>query len=118
VFPFLLEAQEKLSESIVHLPAGPEQQRRLREFREELESEITESYENALGNFDWLSMFQEFLRELKEQIEYAVKSDARSKDYKMKDFFLETLDSYGCIPIVFKTAALYEMSDVGETTII
>jgi hypothetical protein len=118
VFPFLLEAQENLLESIAHLPAGPEQRGRLREFREELESEITESYENALGSFDWLSMFQEFVRELKEQIEYAVKSDARSKDYKMKDFFLETLDSHGCIPIAFKTAAPSEMSDVGATALI
>jgi hypothetical protein len=118
VFPFLLEAQKKLLESISHLPAGSEQRGRLREFREELESEITESYEDKLGSFDWLSMFQEFVRELKEQIEYAVESDARSKDYVMKDFFLKTLNNYGCIPIAFKTAAPYEMLDSGATTVI
>jgi hypothetical protein len=33
-------------------------------------------------------------------------------------FFLETLDSHGCIPIAFKTAAPYEMSAVGATTVI
>ena len=29
-------------------------------------------------------MFQEFIRELKERNEYAVKNNARSKDYVMK----------------------------------
>jgi hypothetical protein len=57
VFPFLLEAQEKVSESVAHLPAGLGQRARLQEFRQQLKSEIAESYENVLGSFDWLSMF-------------------------------------------------------------
>lgn len=118
VLPFLLDAQGKLADSITLLPAGPEQRRRLREFGEELESEITESYEDTLGSFDWPLMFQEFLRELKEQIEYAVESNAGNKDYNLKDFFLETLDAHGCIPIAFTTATPYEMSEVGTTTVI
>jgi hypothetical protein len=118
VFPFLLEAQKSLSESIGYLPAGSEQRRSLRQFSHVLETEVKDSYDENLEDVDWLSVFQDFVREFKDEVEYAVKSDAQSEDYMPKDFFLETLDSYGCIPIAFRAAAPYQLSMVGQIYLI
>lgn len=118
IFPFLLEAQKNLSKSIGYLPARSKQRGLQRQFSEMLESEITDSYHYNLEDTDWHSVFREFVREFKEQVEYAVESDAKSQDYILKDFFLETLDSHGCIPIAFTAATPYEMSIVGQTSLI
>lgn len=118
VSPFLLEAQKHLSKSIGFLPAGSEQLRRLRQFSEMLESEITKSYDHHLADIDWHSVFQGFVEEFSEQVEYAVESDAKSQNYMLKDHFLETLESHGCIPIAFRAAAPFEMSYVGKTSLI
>jgi len=116
VFPFLLEAQKNLSRSIDHLPAGSDQRRHLRQFSKVLKSEIADSYDYNLEDIDWHSVFQDFVQEFEEQVECAVKSDAKSQEYMLKDFFLETLDSHGCIPIAFTSAAPYELSNVGQTS--
>lgn len=118
VFPFLFEAQKNLLKSIDYLPARSEQWGLLRQFWEALESDITDSYNYNLGDIDWNSVFQEFAREFEEQVEDAVEYDARNQDYSLRDFFLNTLDSYGCIPIAFSAAAPYEMSNVGQTILI
>lgn len=118
IFPFILEAQKHLSESIGFLPAGSEQLRRLRQFSKMLKFEITESYDNELADIDWHSFFQNFVGEFSEQVEYAVESDARSQNYTLKDFFLETLESHECIPIALKLTAPFEMSYIGNTSLI
>jgi hypothetical protein len=102
VFPLLLDAQVKLSESIDFLPAGSAQRSYLHQFSRELESEITHSYDDNLKDIDWNSIFKGWARKLGEQVEYAVVGhDAKKDDYMLKDFFLDTLDSHGCIPIAF-----------------
>ena len=115
VFPLLLDAQTKLSKSIDFLPAGSTQRSRLRQFSRELESEITTSYNDNLKDVDWISVFQDWARELGEQVEYAVASDAEKDDYMLKHFFLDTLDSHGCVPIAFGSEAPYELHYVGQT---
>lgn len=118
IFPFLLEAQKSLSQSISHLPAGSNQHRRLREFSVKLESELITSFEENLKDLDWDYIFGDFTREFEEQVEYAVESDAKNPDYLLKDFFLNTLDSHGCIPIAFSINAPWEFSAVGQTNLI
>ncbi|KAK3369391.1 hypothetical protein B0T24DRAFT_596139 [Lasiosphaeria ovina] len=54
-------------------------------------------------------------RGLGEQIEYAVRNDALNSDYALKDVFLDTIDSHGCIPIAFSIEAPYQLSYVGHT---
>ncbi|MCJ1438071.1 hypothetical protein MMC27_007458 [Xylographa pallens] len=115
VFPLLLDAQMKLSKSTEFLPAGSAQRSRLHQFSRGLESEITNSYDDNLKDIDWNSVFQDWAQELGEQVEYAVGSDAERADYMLKDFFLDTLDSHGCIPIAFGTEAPYELHYVGQT---
>ena len=116
IFPFILEAQKALSKSIGFLPAGSGQLRRLHQFSEVLESEITESYDCYLADVDWHSVFQNFAREFSEQVEYAIESDGKSQNYTLKDFFLETLGSHECIPIAFTASAPFELSYVGQTS--
>jgi hypothetical protein len=118
IFPLLLDAQIKLSKSIDFLPAGSAQRSRLHQFSRELESELTNSYDNNLKDINWNSVFQDWARELGEQVEYAVASDAEKDDYMLKDFFLDTLDSHGCIPIAFGSEAPYELHHVGQTNMI
>jgi hypothetical protein len=118
IFPLLLDAQTKLSKSIDFLPAGSAQRSRLRQFSRELESELTNSYDNNLKGIDWSSVFQDWAQGLGEQVEYAVKSDAEKDDYMLKHFFLETLDAHGCIQIAFGSEAPYELHHVGQTNTI
>lgn len=115
VFPLLLDAQVKLLKSIDFLPVGSAQRSRLQSFSRELESEIANSYDDNFKDIDWNSMFNDWARELGEQVEYAVEHDARKNDYMLKDFFLDTLDSHGCIPIAFGSEAPYELHYVGQT---
>ena len=114
VFPLLLDAQTQLSKSIDFLPAGSAERSHLHQFSKKLESEITNSYDENLEDIDWASIFKGWARELGEQVEYAVGHDARKDDYMLKDFFLETLDSHGCIPIAFGSEAPYELHHVGQ----
>ena len=118
VFPLLLDAQIKLSKSIDSLPAGLAQRSHLHQFSRELESEIKNSYDDSLKDIDWNSMFQAWARELGEQVEYAVEYDAQEDDYMLKDFFLRTLDSHGCIPIAFGSEAPCQLHYVGQTNTI
>lgn len=113
IFPLLLDTQIKLSKSIDFLPAGSVQRSRLHQFSRDLESEITNSYDDNLKDIDWNSVFQDWVRELGEQVEYAVGSDAKKDDYMLKDFFLDT--SHRCIPIAFSSEAPYELHYVGQT---
>ncbi len=116
VYPLLLDAQIKLSTSSDFLPVGSAQRSRLHQFSGQLELEITKSYDDNLKDIDWNSKFQDWARELEEQVEYAIRSDAKEKkDYTIKDFFLDTLDSHGCIPIAFSNEAPYELRYVGQT---
>jgi hypothetical protein len=115
VFPLLLDAQIKLSTSTDFLPTGSAQRSGLHQFSKQLESEIIESYDDNLKDIDWNSKFEEWAQELGEQVEYAFRSDAKKDDYTVKDFFLDTLDSHGCIPIAFSNGAPYELHDVGQT---
>ena len=118
VFPLLLDAQIKLSEAIDFLPAGSAQRSYLHQISRELQSEITNSYDDSLQDINWNSMFENWARELGEQVEYAVKHDAQNDDYMLKDFFLDTLDSHGCIPIAFGSEAPCELRYVGQTNTI
>jgi hypothetical protein len=59
----------------------------LHEFSKHLESEIAESYTNNLEDLDWRIVFRDFIEELKEQVDYAAKSDANRQEYTLKDFF-------------------------------
>lgn len=115
VFPLLLDAQAKLFESVGFLPAGSAQRSRLRQFSRDLESEMLNSYDEGLDDIDWNSVFQSWVRELGEQVEYAVESDAKKDDYTLEDFFLDTLDSHRCIPIAFDIEAPDEFRCVGRT---
>jgi hypothetical protein len=115
IIPLLLDAQTKLSKSIDSLPAESTQVSSLRQFSRELESEIATAYEDNFQYVDWDSVFQDWVRELGEQVEYAVASDAKENDYMLKHFFLDTLDSHGCVPIVFRLNAPNELHYVGQT---
>ena len=42
-----------------------------------------------------------------------MKSDTEDENSTIKDFFLSTLDSHGCIPIAFELSAFYWFDHVG-----
>ncbi|KAM3071281.1 hypothetical protein ACMFMG_008871 [Clarireedia jacksonii] len=118
ILPLLLDAQIKLSSPTNFLPAGSAQHSGLRQFARELEFEIKNSYDENLQDIDWNSVFQGWARKLGEEVEYAVRSDAQKDGYMPKDVFLDTLDSYGCIPIAFSSEAPYALQYVGQTDMI
>jgi hypothetical protein len=118
VFPLLLDAQIGLSTSTDFLPIGSTQRSGLHQFSKQLESQIVKSYDDNLKDIDWNWVFEEWAQELGDQVEDAVRSDAKKDDYTVKDFFCDTLDSHGCIPIAFGYKAPYELHYVGQTDMI
>jgi len=117
--PLVLDAHIALSESVALLPIRPAQRRLLSQLSEELESEIQDSFEENLINLDWSLVFSNWARQLGEEVEYAVRSDSTQEaSFSLKDFFLHTLDSHGCIPISFNYDAPPELGLVGHTATI
>ncbi|RYP14654.1 hypothetical protein DL765_006220 [Monosporascus sp. GIB2] len=98
-----------------HLPTGSAQRSRLHQLSRKLESEILKPYDDNLNDIDWDSVFQDWARELGQGVECAVRFDAKQDNYMLKDFFLDTLNSHGCIPIAFGSAAPSELHYVGWT---
>ncbi|KAK0701129.1 hypothetical protein B0T21DRAFT_379239 [Apiosordaria backusii] len=115
IFPLLLDAQAQLSISISHLPVGSAQRSLLHQFSAKLESEISHSYSENLKEIEWVQVYQNWARQLAEEVEYAVGSDAAKGNYTLEDFFLNTLDSHGCVAIAFSCEAPIELYLVGKT---
>ncbi|KAK3935547.1 hypothetical protein QBC46DRAFT_412925 [Diplogelasinospora grovesii] len=116
VSPVLLNAHTELSRSTAFLPVRLAQRSPLHQLATELESEIRDSYEQ-LENDDWSPAFECWAQQLGEEVESAVgcRHDAEKDDYAPKDFFLNTLDSYGYIPIAFEMVVSSKLLDVGHT---
>ncbi|KAK4902486.1 hypothetical protein LTR49_027008 [Elasticomyces elasticus] len=111
----LLDAQMKLTRSFDFLPAGSAQRGRLRGFSDALELELAESYDDNLNEFDWSSVFGIWAERLAESVESVVEYDAQRDGYILRDFFLETLDSHGCVSSAFQMEAPDELRQAGET---
>ncbi|TGJ78941.1 hypothetical protein E0Z10_g9817 [Xylaria hypoxylon] len=76
---------------------------------------MTDSYDWSLRDTDLDAVFGSWCQALEEQVEYSVRCDAGNDDYLLNDFFLDTLDSHGCIPIAFDSEAPDELYSVGQT---
>ncbi|KAK5702444.1 hypothetical protein LTR17_022299, partial [Elasticomyces elasticus] len=111
----LLDAQMKLTRSFDFLPAGSAQRSRLRGFSDSLELELAESYDDNLNDLDWSTVFGVWAERLAELVESVVGYDAQRDGYILKDFFLETLDSHGCVSGAFQMEAPDELRQAGET---
>ncbi|KAK5734809.1 hypothetical protein LTS12_026612 [Elasticomyces elasticus] len=111
----LLDAQMKLTRSFDFFPAGSAQRSRLRGFSGSLELELAASYDDNLNDLDWSSVFGGWAESLAELVESVVGYDAQRDGYNLKDFFLETLDSHGCVSSAFQMEAPDEFRQAGET---
>jgi hypothetical protein len=109
VAAFALTSTAGLEKSLEHLPASSPEHHDLGTFSDALRAAIKDAWDNQASNIRWIVVFEQFMDELDEQVEYIFGFDSeRNSNYQLKDS-LETLDSSGCLPIAFKLAAPWEL---------
>ncbi|KAF4448411.1 phosphorylase superfamily protein [Fusarium austroafricanum] len=119
VVPFVLDAVRGLAKSIEILPVDAQQQPGLATYSENLHDSISEVYTDLINTIDWATTLDEFIYQLGDQVEFAVRfASQRKPDFKLKDFFLETLDASGCLPIAFKIASSNQFQLGGQIQLI
>lgn len=114
VVPFVLDAMRGLAQSIQHLPVDTQQQPGLAMYSDNLHDSMREIYDDQIKAIDWTTVFDEFIDELNDQVEYAVRHESQKKPDFQLDFFLQTLDDWGCLPIAFRTAAANKLQLCGQ----
>ncbi|PNP60665.1 hypothetical protein FNYG_14607 [Fusarium nygamai] len=119
VVPFVLDAVSGLANSMEHLPVDTQQQPGLATYSENLRASMSEIYADLINDIDWNTIFDDFIHQLDDQVEFAVEFESRQKpNFQLKDFFLETLDASGCLPIAFKIAASDQVQLGGQIELI
>ncbi|KAH6977653.1 hypothetical protein EDB80DRAFT_899698 [Ilyonectria destructans] len=116
VVPFVLDAMRGLAQSIEHLPVNTEQQPGLATYSDTLQDSMRGVYDERINAIDWNTLFDEFIEQLEDQVEWAVNDT--TADFQLKDFFLRTLDECGCLPIAFRIAASDELQLGGQVELI
>ena len=116
---FVLESVAGLGKSLEYLPASLPEQHDLATYSDALRTAIRDAWDDQVSYVEWTSVLEDFMDQLDEQVEWAVKFDCgRNPDYQLKHFFLETLDSAGCLPIAFDLAAPYQLQLGGQIGLI
>ncbi|KAK3631525.1 hypothetical protein LTR56_012281 [Elasticomyces elasticus] len=111
----ILDAQMKLTPSFDLLPAASAQRKRLLDFSNDLESELSVSYIDTLEGVAWVSIFQNWAPNFAEVIGDIVQSDAAKVGYGLQHFFTDSLDSSGCIISTFEIETYHILRKVGRT---
>ncbi|KAI8634147.1 hypothetical protein F5Y19DRAFT_487638 [Xylariaceae sp. FL1651] len=119
VTAFVLSSTTSLKKSLEHLSVVIQEQSDLRTYSDSLRASIQDAWDDQIINIDWAAVVEQFMDELDSQVEDAVRFDSKTNpNYRLKDFFLETLDGSGCLPIAFEMAAPYELKLGGEVELL